>query len=163
MPQVDVIAVAAVLTLYFTGLRWEAVCALIAAVGVGIGTLVKLVVYRPRPSADLVHVFHQLPSSGFPSGHVLEFTAFGGFLAFLSYTLFKPSWWRTAWLVVLTFVISLMGLSRIYQGQHWFSDVMGAYLLGTLWLMLTIKIYRWGKPKFFVTQPVAPPEPGAKA
>jgi undecaprenyl-diphosphatase len=53
----------------------------------------------------------------------------------------------------------MMGLSRIYQGQHWFSDVMGAYLLGSLWLALTIWIYRWGKPRFFVHQPVAPETP----
>jgi len=32
---------------------------------------------------------------------------------------------------------------------------MGAYLFGSLWLMLTIRIYRWGKARYFVTQPVA--------
>jgi undecaprenyl-diphosphatase len=63
-------------------------------------------------------------------------------------------------LVPFAVLISLMGLSRIYQGEHWFSDVMGAYLLGSLWLALTIKLYRWGKPRFFVDQPVAP-EPAA--
>ena len=143
------------------GLRWEAVVALFAACGVGIGTLVKLVVYRPRPSADLVHVFGQLPSSGFPSGHVLEFTAFCGFLVFLVHTLLKPSWGRTTLLGFFALLLLLMGLSRIYQGQHWFSDVMGAYLLGSLWLALTIKLYRWGKPRFFAHQPVAPETPVA--
>jgi undecaprenyl-diphosphatase len=126
---------------------------------VGVGSLVKLVVYRPRPSADLVHVFSSLPSSGFPSGHVLEFTAFCGFLGFLAYTLLKPSWGRTTLLALLALLLSLMGLSRIYQGQHWFSDVMGAYLLGSLWLALTIKTYRWGKPRFFARQPLAPETP----
>jgi membrane-associated phospholipid phosphatase len=57
----------------------------------------------------------------------------------------------------------MMGLSRIYQGQHWFSDVMGAYLLGSLWLALTIRLYRWGKPRYFVDQPVAPEAPAAKS
>jgi undecaprenyl-diphosphatase len=161
VPQVDVLAVIVVLSLLLAGLRWEAVASLIAAAGVGVGTFVKLVVYRPRPSADLVHVFQALPTSGFPSGHVLEFTAFGGFLAFLSYTLLKPSWGRTALLVFFALLLPLMGLSRIYQGQHWFSDVMGAYLLGSLWLALTIKIYRWGKPRFFARQPVAPEKPVA--
>jgi membrane-associated phospholipid phosphatase len=155
MPQVDVLCAVVVGLLFLAGLRWEAVAAVFAACGVAIGTLVKLVVYRPRPSADLVHVFKQLPSWGFPSGHVLEFTAFCGFLAFLIFTLLKPSWGRTVLLVFLTLIITLMGLSRIYQGQHWFSDVMGAYLLGSLWLLLTIKIYRWGKPRFFSHQPVA--------
>jgi undecaprenyl-diphosphatase len=159
MPQVDVLAAIVIVALFSTGLRWEAVVALLAAGGVGVGTLVKLMVYRPRPSADLVHVFSVLPSSGFPSGHVLEFTAFCGFLGFLAYTLLKPSWGRTTLLALLALLLSLMGLSRIYQGQHWFSDVMGAYLLGSLWLALTIKTYRWGKPRFFARQPLAPETP----
>lgn len=163
MPQVYMLGAATVGALFMGGLRWEAVVAVFAACGVGIGTLVKLVVYRPRPSADLVHVLRNLPSSGFPSGHVLEFTTFCGFLAFLVYTLLKPSWARTTLLIAFALLILLMGLSRIYQGQHWFSDVMGAYLLGSLWLALTIKLYRWGKPRFFTHQPVAPEVPVAPA
>jgi undecaprenyl-diphosphatase len=142
--------------LFFTGLRWEAVAALFAGGAAGVATLVKLIVHRPRPSIDLVHVFRELPTSGFPSGHVLTFTAVCGFFAFLAYTLLKPSRGRTAWLIAFAVLAFLMGLSRIYQGQHWFSDVMGAYLLGSLWLALSIWVYRWGKPRFFVHQPVAP-------
>ena len=63
----------------------------------------------------------------------------------------------------LSLLAGLMGVSRIYQGQHWFSDVMGAYLLGSVWLALTIKFYRWGKPRFFVHQPVAPAIPAPAA
>jgi undecaprenyl-diphosphatase len=163
MPQVDVLGVLVVTGLALSGLRWEAVASVFAAAGVGVGTIVKLIVARPRPGADLVHVFKQLPTAGFPSGHVLEFTAFCGFLAFLVFTLLKPSWVRTTLLVLLGLVIGLMGLSRIYLGQHWFSDVMGAYLLGSLWLALTIKLYRWGKPRFFSHQPVAPEVPASHA
>jgi hypothetical protein len=87
---------------------------------------------------------------------VLEFTCFLGFLCFLNYTLVKPSVGRSVVMAALGALMLLMGVSRIYQGQHWFSDVMGAYLLGSLWLALSIKFYRWGKKKFFVRQPVAP-------
>ena len=164
-PQALALAVVVVVLLLFAGLRWEAMVSMFAAAGIGIGGLVKIIVYRPRPSADLVHVLRQLPSSGFPSRHVLSFTTFCGFLVFLAFTLLKPGWGRTTLLVFLMLVISLMGLSRIYEGQHWFSDVMGAYLLGSLWLTLTIKLYRWGKPRYFVHQPVAPdvPAPAAPA
>jgi len=163
MPQVDVAAALAIVLLFGAGLRWEAVVALFAAAGVGIGTLVKLVVYRPRPSADLVHVLKQLPSAGFPSGHVLEATAFCGFLTFLGYSLLKPGALRGMVLIAFGAFILLMGLSRIYEGAHWFSDVMGAYLFGSLWLALTIKVYRWGKPRFFAHQPMAPEIPAAPA
>ena len=160
VPQVDILGAIVILLLYLTGLRWEAVGAIFAACGVGVGLLVKLIVFRPRPSADLVHVFSQVPASGFPSGHVLMCTAFIGFLTFLGYTLLKTSWVRTLLLVAFAFLIVLMGLSRIYLGHHWFSDVMGAYLLGSLWLALTIRFYRWGKTRYFVRQPVAPAAPG---
>jgi membrane-associated phospholipid phosphatase len=162
VPQVDILAAVTVLLLFASGLKWEAVGSVFAACGTALGGLVRLAVYRPRPSADLVHVFAKLPTSGFPSGHVLAVTAFCGFLTFLSYTLLKPSLGRTALLVSFGLLIALMGPSRIYQGQHWFSDVMGAYLLGTLWLALTIKVYRWGKPRFFSHQPVAPEVPVAR-
>jgi len=82
-------------------------------------------------------------------------TAFGGFLIFLCFALLKSSPGRTALLVALSLVLALMGVSRIYLGQHWFSDVMGAYLFGSLWLLLTIRFYRWGKVRWFVHQPVA--------
>lgn len=160
-PQAPELGAAVVLALYFAGLRWEAVCTAVAGAGVGVGTLVKLIVYRPRPSANLVHVIRLLPSSGFPSGHVLMITTLGGFLGFLAFTLLKPSAGRTALLVACGVVLALMGLSRIDLGQHWFSDVMGAYMLGSLWLALTVRIYRWGKPRYFPRQPVAPEQPQA--
>jgi undecaprenyl-diphosphatase len=155
-PQVDIIAGTAIAALFVSGLRWEAVAGLFAAANVIVGWLVKLVVARPRPGADMVHVINQLTSYGFPSGHVLAYTSFCGYLIFLAYTLLKPSLARTLILVFLAVPVSLVGLSRIYQGAHWFSDVMGAYLLGGLWLALTIKLYRWGKPRYFRTQPTAP-------
>jgi membrane-associated phospholipid phosphatase len=163
VPQVDVLGGFVILALFVAGLRWEAVTALFAMCGVALGALVKLVVSRPRPAADLVHVFQQLPTSGFPSGHTLMAGAFYGFLVFLVYTLLKPSWGRTVLLVAFGLLIGLMGPSRIYLGQHWFSDVAGAYVLGSLWLALTIRVYRWGKPRFFKHQPVAAVAPGRAA
>jgi membrane-associated phospholipid phosphatase len=154
-PQTAALSAVVVLALFFVGLRWEAVSALFATISTGVGALVKLVVLRPRPSADLIHVIRELPSSGFPSGHVLSTTAFCGFLLFLCFTLLKPSARRTAVLVALSLLIALMGPSRIYLGQHWFSDVMGAYLFGSLWLALTIGFYRWGRTRYFVHPPVA--------
>jgi undecaprenyl-diphosphatase len=158
-PQVALLSAVVISALFLAGLRWEAVSTTFATISGVVGGLVKLVVFRPRPSADLVHVLRQLPSSGFPSGHVLTTMAFCGFLVFLCFTLLKPSPGRTTMLVALSALIALMGLSRIALGQHWFSDVMGAYLFGSLWLALTIRFYRWGKKRYFVHQPVAPAAP----
>ena len=163
-PQAPLLSALVVLVVYFVGLRWEAVMTLAS---VGGGSLVvnaaKLVVNRPRPDANLVKVFAHLGDTSFPSGHVMFYVSLAGFLWFLCYTLFEHDRRRTLALWLLGVTIVLGGLSRIYLGQHWPSDVLGAYLLGSIWLTLMISIYRWGKPRYFVTQPVAAeaPVPGA--
>src|SRR5512142_1892809 len=76
-PQVYLFTALILALLFFTGLRWEAVMALFAAVGVSVvGGVAKVIVGRPRPSADLVHVFAQLRDLSFPSGHVLMAVGF---------------------------------------------------------------------------------------
>jgi len=160
-PQASLLVVGVVSTLLLIGLRWEAIVSVFAALATAVGAMIKIVVVRPRPSADLVHVFSQLSTTSFPSGHVLLATAFYGFLGFLIYTLLKQSWYRVFGLCVLALIVILMGPSRIYLGQHWFSDVMGAYVLGSIWLLLSIRVYRWGKTRFFVDQPAAREQPEA--
>ncbi len=77
----------------------------------------------------------------------MYYVTFFGFIWFLIYTLLKRSWYRTILLSILGFLILLVGLSRIYLGAHWASDVLGAYLLGTLILIVGIQIYKWGKKR----------------
>lgn len=155
-PQVNLVMLILVLFLYLSGARWEAVMALVSAIGISaIGFLIKVLVDRPRPSSDLVHVLAQLKDFSFPSGHVLFYTAFFGFLFFLTFVLLKSSWIRVARLVIFGALVGLVGLSRIYHGQHWASDVLAAYLLGSVWLALMVRLYGWGKPRFFVHQPIA--------
>lgn len=158
-PQVEVLGISVVILLFLSGLRWEAMAALFAGAGPLLANGIKLLVARPRPSSALVHVVSRLDTLGFPSGHVVAVTAFGGYLAFLAYTLLARSWLRTVILVLLGAIIVLMGPSRVMLGHHWFSDVLGAYLFGTFWLALTVRFYRWGKPRFFVKQPAAPEHP----
>jgi membrane-associated phospholipid phosphatase len=161
-PQAYVISLLIILFLYASGLKWETVVStvsLILSTALGLG--IKVLIDRPRPSPDVVNVINQLKDYSFPSGHVLFFTAFFGFMMFLVYTLLKHSWWRTLLLVLLGAMVALIGLSRIYVRQHWASDVLAAYLLGSVWLAMSIFVYRWGKPRFFVDQPVAKETPGA--
>ncbi len=156
-PLVYILSGLIILYVFVVGLRWEAMMLTFAAVGVSLlGAVIKIVVQRQRPSPDLINVFSPLHDYSFPSGHVLLFTAFLGFLLFLIYTLTPRSWGRTLGLIFLGALVALVGVSRVYLGQHWPSDVIGAYLLGSLWLVVTVYVYRWGKTRFFVHQPVAP-------
>lgn len=160
-PQTFILPAAAGILIYALGWHWEGIAALGAALLSGaLNETIKLLIHRPRPTADLVQVFAALDSYSFPSGHVMFYATFFGFLWFLSFTLLKRSWRRTLLLVLLAIPILLVGLSRIYLGQHWFSDVLGAYLLGSLTLTLVILLYRWGRPRFAKRQPAASHEPG---
>jgi membrane-associated phospholipid phosphatase len=155
-PQSVIITVLIVLMIYGFGLHWEAVMALIAAVfSTTVNVLVKDLIQRPRPTAAMVHVLDTINSFSFPSGHVMFYLGFFGFLWFLAFSLLKPSLKRGLLLVFFGGLVILIGISRIYVGEHWASDVLGSYLLGTLTLVAVIQFYRWGKTRFFVRQPVA--------
>ncbi len=144
-PLVDFIAAGIILVVLVSGARWSALCAAFAAIGIaGLNFAVKGLVDRPRPSPGLVHVVHHIHDSGFPAGHVMTFTAFFGFLGYLAWVGMRPSWRRTVLVALVLGTILLMGVARVDAGEHWPSDVIGGYLVGALWLMVTIRLHRWG-------------------
>lgn len=139
--QSVIIALVALALLLLFRLRLEALFAAIAVVGAGLlNTLLKAVVGRPRPETNLVHVVQQINSPSFPSGHVMHYTIFYGFLAFIIATHFRPSLVRNLLLGILITLIVLVGPSRVYLGEHWPTDVLGAYLISILCLVPLI----WG-------------------
>jgi membrane-associated phospholipid phosphatase len=152
-PQAMIIAGLIILLIFGFGLQWEGVMALIAAVfTTAINVLVKDLIQRPRPLPAQVNVFATLTSYSFPSGHVMYYVGFFGFIGFLVFSLLKPSLKRSLLLVLFGSLVVLIGFSRIYLGEHWASDVLGSYLLGSLTLVATIQFYLWGKIRF-VRQP----------
>jgi len=155
-PQVSIITGLIIFLIFALGLRWETVMAFFAAAfSTGVNVLVKDLVQRPRPTAQLVNVIDTLNSYSFPSGHVMYYVGFLGFIGFLVFTLLKPSLKRSFLMVLIGVPIALIGISRIYLGEHWASDVLGAYLLGSLTLVTIVQVYIWGKKRFFIHQPVA--------
>jgi undecaprenyl-diphosphatase len=134
------------------GLKTEGVICL-AGLGVGrlITSLLKLASSRARPGDALLQLGGSFHETSFPSGHAVFFMEFFGFLFFLTYLLAKPGVARAFALVILATLIVLVGVSRVYLGAHWPSDVLGGYLAGGLWLTLMIQTYRHA---------ASPPEPG---
>jgi undecaprenyl-diphosphatase len=138
-----VVALCAAALLLRFRLRIEAACLLIS---LGSNWLlvnaIKFTIGRPRPAPDMVEVYAHTITRSFPSGHAASYIALYGFLFYLVYTLMRPSLLRSTLLMVFGALIGLVGLSRVYLGAHWASDVLGGYYFGFFWLALTIYFNR---------------------
>lgn len=124
-------------------LRLEAALLLFICLSSSIlNVLIKLLIERPRPAQPLVSVLQHASGNSFPSGHVMSYVAYWGLLFSFGIMLFtRRHWWRTTLLIVSGLFVILVGPSRIYLGDHWASDVLGAYIFGGLWLWLCLWAY----------------------
>lgn len=138
---------------FFAWKRRSEACALILSAGGGslLSNFFKWLVARPRPSAALVGFAYQSREMSFPSGHVIFYVCYFGFLFFVSHALLRRgSVARRAALVLAPLPVLLVGLSRVYLRAHWPSDVLGAYLLAGLWLAFSLAMYqRWKRRASF--------------
>jgi membrane-associated phospholipid phosphatase len=117
---------------------WLAMSVLGAA---GIETASKLAIVHVRPSATQV-VRELAIGNGYPSGHVTSYLALFGFLAVVAHErIHKPALRRAA-IAAAVSIIALVGLSRVYLGAHWPSDVVGGYLGAGAWLVCVAHGYR---------------------
>jgi membrane-associated phospholipid phosphatase len=128
--------------LLFRRQRIEAICLVASAAGGWIiNNALKIVVDRPRPIAELVAIYLEHQTRSFPSGHVLSYVALYGFIFYLVYVRAPRTLWRRVLLALCGVLVGLVGLSRVYLGAHWASDVLGGYLFGAVWLALIIHVY----------------------
>ena len=93
----------------------------------------KIIVQRPRPTE--YRIINEAGYS-FPSGHSMVSMAFYGFLIYLIYKNIKNKYLKISLIVILSLLIVMIGISRIYLGVHYTSDVLGGYLLGIVYLLL---------------------------
>ena len=135
--------------------RWieAAIMAVGLAVVGGVGFVVKPLVHRFRPPSSEVWVADpwllKADRYSFTAGHVHTYMVVVGWCVFLAVTLLpRGSMWRRAVVVAGVAFLVVMGFARFYLGDHWFSDVVGAYLLGTVGLSLEILGYGWVKRRW---------------
>jgi undecaprenyl-diphosphatase len=112
---------------------------------------------RARPAlADAVPPYDY--SASFPSGHSLNSFVIAGIVAYLV-VLRQNNPPRRALTIMVAAVFTLtIGLSRVYLGHHWFTDVLAAWILGAAWLTLVITAHR-----LYLTARAGGPRPAAKA
>jgi undecaprenyl-diphosphatase len=107
-----------------------------------LNVLIKELVGRPRPEETAVHQLLTPIGLSFPSGHAMAPTVFFGFLGLIAWMYLRPGWKRTASVLVFVLLVIVVGLSRIYLGVHWLSDIIGGWTGGLLMLLLADRLYQ---------------------
>lgn len=103
-----------------------------------INQAIKHIVRRPRPN-----VLRLVEEDGysFPSGHSMVSMAFYGIIIYLVYKNVTNKYLKWTLITLLSLLILSIGFSRIYVGVHYFTDVVGGFLLGLAYLIIYINIY----------------------
>ncbi|MEP6707762.1 MAG: phosphatase PAP2 family protein, partial [Pyrinomonadaceae bacterium] len=112
--------------------RWALTIALSEFGGMLLNVILKNVFHRARPHFD--DPILTLTSYGFPSGHTMMATCLYGALGAFAVWKLKAWRWRVLAILAASFMILLVGFSRIYLGAHYLSDVLGAMAEGLVWL-----------------------------
>jgi undecaprenyl-diphosphatase len=106
----------------------------------GAGSIIKLFVERARPATEYAASL-TLDTYSFPSGHTSGSTIAYGLLAYIAWHVL-PAPWSYIIIVFFAVLIFLIGISRIYLGAHFPSDVVAGWLLGGCALGLVIWVIR---------------------
>lgn len=138
-----IIAVVALLVLSIHRRSWTPAILTVAA---GAGSLLmtiagKDLIGRVRPPlVDAVPPYEYSPS--FPSGHSLNAVVIAGIIIYL--LILRQKSLRTRIVIVTVGVLFALtiGLSRVFLGHHWLTDVLAGWLLGALWLSMVITAHR---------------------
>lgn len=98
---------------------------------------IKNIVRRTRPEG-----FRIIEESGysFPSGHSMVSMAFYGLFIYLIYKKVDNKYLKNCLIFLLSIIILLIGLSRIYLGVHYTSDVLAGFLLGISYLIVFVSV-----------------------
>jgi undecaprenyl-diphosphatase len=100
--------------------------------------MLKRFIDRARPGIEhLVSV----ETLSYPSGHAMSAMAFYGFLTFLIYKFKINKFLKFGIIVLLVILILSIGLSRIYLGVHFPSDIVGGYIAGFIWVVFCVLIF----------------------
>ena len=102
-----------------------------------LNTVLKYLVQRPRPDG-----FRLISETGysFPSGHSMVAMAFFGLLIWMVWRYHRHDVMRVVWCVVFGLVIVMVGVSRIYLGVHYASDVLAGFCVSLIWLIFYTRV-----------------------
>lgn len=117
----------------------------VSSAGAAVATTVaKSVVGRPRPPRAIWEVVAS--GAAFPSGHATQSIACYGAIAVAAVTVLRSVRARGAVLAMAALVALAVGVSRVYLGVHWSSDVLCGWAVAAMWLA-TLVLIGWARPR----------------
>ena len=130
-----VIGVVSILIMLFRN-RYGIMCFLVSFFSAGTNKIIKHIIKRKRPNG--LKLIKQGGYS-YPSGHSMISVMLYGYLLYLAFTRIKNSILKWSCSIILFIFILSIGISRIYVGVHYASDVLGGFTLALIELMLIVK------------------------
>lgn len=111
--------------------------------GLVLETVLKLAFHRPRPAP----FFGPLPYTySFPSGHAISSFCFYGIMAGLLTARLRSRDWRILLWMLAAALVASIGISRVYLGVHYPSDVLAGYLAAAVWVSAMLVLDRvWAR------------------
>lgn len=141
-PYSVIIVLCMALIFYFFKFRREALYICLTLISGVVSASLKIIINRPRPTEDMVRIVEKASHQSFPSGHVLFYVVFFGFLTLLMYHIKSIA--RALRITIASislFLVFTIPFSRVYLGAHWFTDVLAGFLAGMLCLLILSYFY----------------------
>ena len=101
--------------------------------------VIKIIIKRDRP--NILRLI-KIGEYSFPSGHAMISMGVYGYLIYLIYKKINNLYIKYLGIIILSLLIILIGISRIYLGVHYFSDVVAGYTLSLIYLIIFIRVRR---------------------
>ena len=102
--------------------------------------LLKQLFQRKRPLSPLLNAAKGL---SFPSGHAIMAVTFYGLLIYILQHSITTDWLKWFVTILIIVLIVSIGFSRVYLRVHYASDVAAGFIIGLLWLLLSLAILKW--------------------
>lgn len=112
-------------------------CTINLALVVLLNQVLKFIIQRPRPEGFRLAV---VSGFSFPSGHSMVAMAFFGLLAWFVWRYERDRGMRNLLVIAFAIVILMIGISRIYLGVHYASDVLAGFCVSIAWLALYTRL-----------------------
>ena len=126
-----------IILIVFHKYRFAYILPIHVTISVIFNMILKNIFARPRP--EMLRLIDEVGFS-FPSGHAMVTMVAYGYLIYVVHHYIQQKWLRYSLIAFLVFIIVSVGLSRIYLGVHYLTDVLAGYSISLFYLLVVTKM-----------------------